>query len=152
MTLPIATSRAQQPTPVGTNENLPLDPATGWLGVSGSVSSTDTPANVIYTSAAPERLSVIPATALPSLLVAIYSRLISTAAARYIQIFNVLPVSGVTVPLLVSYQLINPGGILEFIPPNGVDYSAGYWVATSITQDVYTDPGADEMITVAYGT
>lgn len=149
MTLPIATSRLQEPVTVGISKNLPLDPTTGYLGVAGTVSSKPSASTVIYNSPAAEQISAIPASAVFSLS-SIYSRLISTSAARYIQVFLTAPLVN-DIPLIVSYQLVQPGGLFQFDLNVPCDLSTGYWVATSTTQDLYTPTGVDEMFTVAYG-
>ena len=156
MSYPGARSRLAGPVPVDDVLDLPLDPATGFLAFSAGgvpIPTATPPTTILYSSAAAEAVSIIPAAPDPASLTAIYARLLSTAAAsRWIQIFQgvAAPIAGAT-PFLVGDKATPAGGNTQWVPPDGVARDLGYVVALSSTQDTYTAVGANEMLVRAMG-
>jgi hypothetical protein len=144
--------------PVGFNdtEALPISETTGGVQVDivgGTIVPVlAPPTNIIYSSAAPEAISIIVAAPVPASLTAIYARLLSTAAApRWIQIhLGAVPAPG-AVPFLVGDIITPVGGNTQWIPPDEVNRASGWVVVLSSTQDIYTPIGFPEMITRALG-
>lgn len=157
MSYPGARSRAAAPLLAGDVLELPLDPATGWLAISGTVMFVPLPAmpvTVIYSTAGVgEASSFVPAAAPPAALLAIYAHLISAAAAsRWIQIHlgPVFPLAGAT-PFLVGDIITPAGGNTQFVVPEELDRSTGFYVVLSTTQDTFTTPAVAELVTRALG-
>lgn len=137
--------------------DLPLDPATGWLGISGTVAFVPLPVPpivIIYsTVGAGENSSFIPAAAPPAALSAIYAHLVSTSnAPRWIQIHlgPAFPVAG-AVPFLVGDIITPIGGNTQFVLPEEMDRSTGFYVTLSNAQDTFADPVAPNLVTRALG-
>jgi hypothetical protein len=157
MSYPGARARAQAPVGIDVVLDLPLDPATGWLGISGTVAFVPAPVPptvIIYSSAAAEAVSAIPGLAPPASLTAIYARLLGppNLASQWIQIHlgPAVPLAG-AVPFLVGDIITPPGGNTQWIPPDEINRTVGYFVVTSSTQDTYTPVVALSMITRALG-
>lgn len=142
----------------GTPGPLPLSAATGGVRVEAVIAAGGTlqlsPDSVIYTSAALEVSSVIPAAALPACVTYINAHVSTTAVASYyVQMHSgvVAPAPG-TRPLFVSAGLTAPGAVAEFdFGDNGLARAAGYIILLSTTEDTLTDAGVAMLFTTATG-
>lgn len=153
---------AQAPVNVGTAVVMPIDPNTGWLGVSAaSGGAAPAPTTVVYSTLTTagggtgfETQSVIPAGGASSSVTAIIGSLSNTAAAsRWIQLFlGVTPPGAGDQPFIVLDSITPPGGNFQFDPPEGLLRSSGFIVVLSTTQYTFTSPGAvNELRTRALG-
>jgi hypothetical protein len=161
---PYAVSRPQAPIPVGDRAELPLDPATGYLGISVTVEPPPpvAPTVIIYETpvgsgpppAGFETSSTIPSAAPPASLTSIIAMLSPEAATPlFIQIFQgVAAPAPSDTPFLVGDVATQPGGNTQFEPPNELNRVNGFTVVVSSTQSYFTPVEGDPLLrTVALG-
>jgi len=160
---PYAVSRAPAPIPVGDRAELPLDPATGYLGVSVVVAPPPPvpPTVIIYETAVGvgpppagfETSSIVPASPPPASLTSIIAMLSPAAVSPFfVQIFiGVAPPAAGATPFLVGDVATQPGGNTQFEPPDELNRTTGFIVVISSTQSYYTAVVGTLLRTIALG-
>jgi len=155
----IGRSRTPAALPVDHEIALALDPATGALFVTnsgGGVAPVANPDNIIYSSAALEAFSLIPAAAAPASMTSIYAWWDDTSAdSVYLQLHrnNAEPAAG-AVPFIVPSDLTLPGDNVQFsFGSGGVERGTTGWVIVpSLDKNTYFAPAAPTFLrTRAFG-